>query len=63
MTRTMLNDHSTPKHFWVEAVNTACYLQNIIYIRPILKKTPYELWKGHKPKFLFSTHFDVSVSF
>ena len=43
MAKTMLNDHSTPKHFWVEARNTACYLQNIIYIRPILKNTPYEL--------------------
>ena len=25
-----------------------CYLQNIIYISPILKNTPYELWKGRK---------------
>ena len=39
MTRTMLNDHSNPKHLWVEVVNTTCYLQNKIYIRPILKKT------------------------
>ena len=26
MAKTMLNDNFTPKHFWVEAVNTACYL-------------------------------------
>jgi len=45
MARTMLNDNSSPKHLWAEAVNIACYLQNKIYIRPILKKTPYELWK------------------
>ena len=45
----MLNDYLTPKHLWVEAVNVACCLQNIIYIRPILKKTHYELWKGRKP--------------
>ena len=38
-----------PKHLWAEAVNTSCYLQHKIYIRPILKKTPYELWKGRKP--------------
>ena len=44
----MLNDHSTPKHFWIEAVNTACYLHNKIYVRSILKKTPYELSKGWK---------------
>ena len=44
----MLNDNLTPKHLWAEAVNTTCYLKNIIYIRPILKKTLYELWKGWK---------------
>ena len=49
MARTMLNDHSTSKHLWVEVVNIAYYLQNKIYIKHILKKTPYELWKGHKP--------------
>jgi len=48
MARTMLNDNWTLKHCWVERVNTECYLQNKIYIRPILKKTPYELWKGWK---------------
>ena len=45
----MLNDHLTPKHSWAEAVNIACYSQNTIYIRPFLKKAPYELWKGCKP--------------
>nr|KYP31612.1 Retrovirus-related Pol polyprotein from transposon TNT 1-94 [Cajanus cajan] len=49
MARTLLNDFSTSKHFWEEAVNTSCYVQNRIYIRPILKKTPYELWKGQAP--------------
>ena len=49
MARIMLNDKSTLKHFWAEAINTTCYLQNKIYIIPILKKTPYELWMGRKP--------------
>ena len=49
MARTMLNDNLAPKHFWVEMVNTACHLQNRICIRHILKKNPYELWKGKKP--------------
>lgn len=49
MARTMLDDNSTPKHFWTEVENTFYYLQNRIYIRPNMKKTPYELWKGHKP--------------
>src|SRR5580765_7828591 len=36
-------------HFWAEAVNTACYIQNRISVRPILNKTPYELWKNKNP--------------
>ncbi|KAK2363159.1 putative mitochondrial protein [Trifolium repens] len=31
------------------AVNTACYIQNRIYIRPIMNKTTYELFRGRKP--------------
>jgi len=30
------------------AVSTACYVLNRVLIRPILKKTPYELFKGRK---------------
>ena len=48
MARTMLNVHSTLKHFWAGVVNIACYLQNRTYIRLILKKTPYQLWNGQK---------------
>jgi len=29
-------------------VNKACYVQNRIYIRPILEKTAYELFKGRR---------------
>ena len=47
--RTLLNDTSLPKYFWAEAVNTACYIMNRALIRPILKKTPYELYNGRKP--------------
>ncbi|RDX81571.1 hypothetical protein CR513_37730, partial [Mucuna pruriens] len=32
-----------------KAINTTYYLQNIIYIKPILKKIPYELCKGRQP--------------
>jgi len=49
MARTLLNDTNLPKYFWVEAVNNACYIMNKALIRPILKKTPYELYKGRKP--------------
>ena len=49
MSRTMLNENNLPKYFWVEEVNTSCYVLNRILLRPILKKTPYELWKNKKP--------------
>ena len=49
MARTMINETNMAKHFWAEAVNTACYIQNRISIRPIIEKTPYELWKNRKP--------------
>ena len=49
MARTMLNEHSLPKYFWAEAVNTACYILNRVLVRPLLTKTPYELWNNKKP--------------
>ena len=52
MARTMLLESGLSKSFWAEAVNTTCYIQNCVFLRPILKKTPYELWKGRKPTFL-----------
>ncbi|GAV65969.1 hypothetical protein CFOL_v3_09481 [Cephalotus follicularis] len=49
MCRILLNENSLPKYFWAEAINTSCYILNHITKRPILKKTPYELWGGRKP--------------
>ncbi|WVZ51540.1 hypothetical protein U9M48_002677 [Paspalum notatum var. saurae] len=47
--RTMLDEHRTPRHFWAEAVNTACYIANRIFLRAFLGKTSYELWFGRQP--------------
>ena len=47
--RTLLNETNLPKYFWADAVNTVCYTLNRLLLRPILKKTPYELYKGRKP--------------
>ena len=55
MSRTTLNEYGLPKYFWAEAINTACYVANRIFIRPLLKKTPYEVWKVKKPN--ISTKF------
>jgi transposase InsO family protein len=49
MARTMIHENNLAKHFLEEAVNTTCYVQNRIYIRPILEKTSYELFKGTRP--------------
>lgn len=49
LARTMLNETNLPKYFWADAVSTACYVSNRVLVRPILKKTPYELYKGRKP--------------
>jgi transposase InsO family protein len=56
MARTMLDEHRTPRRFWAEAVNTACYLSNRIFLRVHKKKTCYELMHGRTPKV---SHFHV----
>src|SRR3954468_5133787 len=56
LARTMLSDANLPKYFWADAVSTACYVGNRVIIRPILKKTPYELFKGRKPNI---SHFHI----
>jgi transposase InsO family protein len=43
MVRTMLDEYKTSDRFWVEAINTACYSINRLYLHRILKKTSYEL--------------------
>jgi hypothetical protein len=45
----MLNEHRTPRSFWVDAINTACYISNRIFLRLILHLTPFELHFGCKP--------------
>jgi transposase InsO family protein len=49
MVRTMLDEYKTPDRFWAEAINTACYSINRLYLHRILKKTSYELLTGKKP--------------
>jgi hypothetical protein len=45
----MLDEYNTSDRFWAEAVNTACYAINRLYLHRILKKTSYELLTGKKP--------------
>src|SRR4030067_2372939 len=57
MARTMIHETKMAAYFWAEAVNTSCYVQNRIYIRPILNKTSYELFKGKKPSISYLHQF------
>ncbi len=49
MARTMLDEYKTSGRFWAEAINTACYAINRLYLHRILKNTSYELLTGEKP--------------
>jgi hypothetical protein len=49
MARTMLDEYKTSDRFWDEAINTACYSINRLYLHRMLKKTLYELLTGKKP--------------
>jgi transposase InsO family protein len=49
MARTMLDEHRTHRRFWANAISTACYISNRIFLRSILYLTPFELCFGHKP--------------
>jgi hypothetical protein len=49
MARIMLDDHGTPRKFWADAISTACYISNQIFLRSILHLTPFELHSGRKP--------------
>jgi hypothetical protein len=49
MASTMLDEHRTPRRFWVDAISTACYISNRIFLRSILHLTPFELCFDRKP--------------
>jgi hypothetical protein len=53
MARTMLDEHKTPRRFWADAISTACYISNQIFLCSILNLTPFELRFGRK---LFVSH-------
>jgi transposase InsO family protein len=59
MARIMLDEYKTPDRFWAEAINTACYSINRLYLHQILMKTSYELLTSKKPNV---SYFRVFVS-
>nr|GEZ17543.1 retrovirus-related Pol polyprotein from transposon TNT 1-94 [Tanacetum cinerariifolium] len=60
--RTMLADLLLPIPFWVEAVNTACYVQNRVLVSKPHNKTPYELLHGRTPSIGFMRPFGCPVT-
>ena len=49
MARTMINEYSHPQYIWAEVINTSCYINNRIYFRKKLEKTPFEIYHLKKP--------------
>nr|GEV49400.1 putative ribonuclease H-like domain-containing protein [Tanacetum cinerariifolium] len=60
--RTMLADSLLPILFWVEAVNTACYVQNRVLVTKPYNKTAYELLHGQTPSIGFMRPFGCPVT-
>jgi hypothetical protein len=49
----MLDEYNTPEKLWAEAINTACYTSNHLFLQKFLGKTPYELLNEKKPDISF----------
>ncbi|GJY34987.1 ribonuclease H-like domain-containing protein [Tanacetum coccineum] len=60
--RTMLADSKLPTTFWAEAVNTACYVHNRVFIVKPHNKTPYEVFRGRTPALSFMRPFGCHVT-
>nr|GEY59248.1 putative ribonuclease H-like domain-containing protein [Tanacetum cinerariifolium] len=55
--RTMLADSFLPTTFWVEAVNTACYVLNRVLVTKPQNKTPYDLLTGKEHAWMFDLDY------
>nr|GEY17477.1 ribonuclease H-like domain-containing protein [Tanacetum cinerariifolium] len=59
--RTMLADAKLHVTFWAKAVNTACYVQNMVLVNKSQNKTPYELFNDRTPAIGFLKPFGCHV--
>nr|GEY32537.1 ribonuclease H-like domain-containing protein [Tanacetum cinerariifolium] len=60
--RTMLADSKLPTTFCVEAVSTACYVQNRVFVVKPHNKTPYALFHGRTLMLSFMRPFRCPVT-
>ncbi|GJZ58030.1 retrovirus-related pol polyprotein from transposon TNT 1-94 [Tanacetum coccineum] len=58
----MLANSLLPTTFWVEADNTACYVQNRVLGTKPHNKTPYELLRGRPSSISFMRPFECPVT-
>jgi transposase InsO family protein len=63
MARMMLDEHTTPRGFWADAISTACYISNRIFQRSIMHLNPFELCFGCKPSISHLRTFGSSALF
>ena len=49
MARTIISEYDLPQYLWAEAVNTACYISNRIYLCKNSSKTSFEMYHSRKP--------------
>ncbi|XP_073039009.1 uncharacterized protein [Primulina eburnea] len=57
MARVMLSSKNISKRFWAEALNTACHISNLVYLRSGSTMTSYEIILGKRPKLKYFHFF------
>jgi len=63
MARTMIHENNLAKHFWAEAVNRVCYVQNRTISDLSWRKLHMNSLKEEDPIYLTFINLDVSVTF
>jgi transposase InsO family protein len=63
MARTMLDEYKTPDRFWVEAINTACYSVNPLYLHRSLRKHRMNSSLVKSPMFLILEFLGANALF
>lgn len=59
MAKKILDEYNTSRRFWAEAIATAYYISNRVFVRPSLGKISYELRFGRKPSVSYFRVFEA----
>ncbi|KAK0594167.1 hypothetical protein LWI29_011156 [Acer saccharum] len=63
MARVMLLSNNVPRNLWAEAINTACYIGNRVFLRPGTRNTSYGYGKARGQMLATSTHLGANATF